>query len=43
MTISRGDLVWDDGEIFSHAGRGRFIARKRPFAPRQDLSRILAS
>jgi dihydropyrimidinase len=43
MTISRGDVVWDDGEIFSHAGRGRFIARKRPFARREELSRILAS
>jgi dihydropyrimidinase len=43
MTISRGDLVWDDGEIYSIAGRGRFIPRKRPFARQQELSRILGA
>ena len=43
MTISRGELVWNDGEILSTAGRGRFIARERPFPPRQDLSKVLSS
>ncbi len=43
MTISRGELVWNDGEILSKAGRGRFIARERPFPPRQDLSKVLSS
>jgi dihydropyrimidinase len=43
MTISRGELVWNDGEVRSRPGRGRFIARQRPFPPQQGLSRILAS
>jgi dihydropyrimidinase len=43
MTISRGELVWNDGKVLSTPGRGQFIARQRPFPPRQDLSRILAS
>lgn len=43
MTISRGELVWNDGEVLSRRGRGQFIARQRPFPPQQDLSRILAS
>ncbi len=43
MTISRGELVWNDGEVLSRRGRGQFIARQRPFRPQQDLSRILAS
>ncbi|MDR6634591.1 dihydropyrimidinase [Phyllobacterium sp. 1468] len=43
MTISRGELVWNDGKVLSTPGRGQFIARERPFSPRQDLSRTLAS
>ncbi|MDR3488209.1 MAG: dihydropyrimidinase [Bradyrhizobium sp.] len=43
MTISRGELVWDDGKVLSRPGRGRFIPRLRPFPPQQGLSRILAS
>jgi dihydropyrimidinase len=43
MTISRGDLVWDDGKILSEPGRGRFIARQRPFPPQQGLSKVLGS
>jgi dihydropyrimidinase len=31
MTISRGEVVWNDGVLQSNAGRGRFIARNRPF------------
>ena len=43
MTISRGDIVWDDGRILSEPGRGQFIARARPFPPQQSLSTVLAS
>jgi len=43
MTISRGDVVWDDGKIYAEPGRGQFIERLRPFPPQQGLSRILAS
>ncbi len=43
MTVSRGEVVWDDGRVLSRPGRGRFLARQRPFPPRQDLSRTLAS
>jgi dihydropyrimidinase len=32
ITISRGEVVWNDGILQSNAGRGRFIARDRPFA-----------
>lgn len=30
MTLSRGEVVWNDGDILSNAGRGRFIVRDRP-------------
>ena len=30
MTFSRGELVWDDGEVRGTAGRGRFLACGRP-------------
>ncbi|MBY2989452.1 dihydropyrimidinase [Rhizobium leguminosarum] len=43
MTISRGDIVWDDGRIMAEPGRGQFIARQRPFPPQQGLSKVLAS
>lgn len=43
MTISRGDIVWDDGKVTAEPGRGQFIARVRPFAPQQQLSKVLAS
>jgi dihydropyrimidinase len=43
MTISRGELVFDDGKVFSRPGRGQFIPRLRPFPPQQGLSRVLAS
>jgi dihydropyrimidinase len=35
-TLSRGDVVYDDGKILSVPGRGRFLACARPFPPRQD-------
>jgi dihydropyrimidinase len=31
MTIARGEVVWDDGQLLSRPGRGQFIARQRPF------------
>ncbi|MBA3517132.1 MAG: dihydropyrimidinase [Rhizobiales bacterium] len=43
MTISRGELVWNDGEVLSRPGRGQFIARQRPFPPQQRLSTVLES
>ncbi|MFC7398083.1 dihydropyrimidinase [Chelatococcus sp. GCM10030263] len=43
MTISRGELVWDDGKVLSCPGRGQFVPRLRPFPPQQGLSRVLAS
>jgi dihydropyrimidinase len=43
MTSARGEVVWDDGKVLSTAGRGRFIARQRPFPPQQGLSKVLAS
>lgn len=43
MTISRGELVWNDGEVLSRPGRGHFIPRLRPFPPQQGLSSVLAS
>ena len=42
MTISRGEVVWDDGQILSKPGRGQFLARQRPFPPQQSLPRVLA-
>jgi dihydropyrimidinase len=33
VTISRGEIVYADGEVHSTAGRGRFLRCKRPFAP----------
>lgn len=43
VTISRGEVVWADGQVLSTPGRGRFIARSRPFVPQQGLSSVLAS
>ncbi|MBX4898772.1 dihydropyrimidinase [Rhizobium bangladeshense] len=43
MTISRGEIVWDDGKVLAEPGRGQFIARQRPFPPNQQLSKVLAS
>jgi dihydropyrimidinase len=43
MTISRGEVVWNDGEVLSRSGRGQFVARQRPFPPQQRLSRVLES
>jgi dihydropyrimidinase len=27
MTISRGEVIWDDGKVLGRAGRGRFLKR----------------
>ena len=32
MTVSRGELLYVDGEVRSTAGRGRFVPCERPFA-----------
>jgi dihydropyrimidinase len=41
-TISRGDIVCDDGQVASSAGRGVFLRCARPFAPRREPPPILA-
>jgi dihydropyrimidinase len=33
MTISRGEIVYADGEVRSADGRGRFLSCDRPFRP----------
>jgi dihydropyrimidinase len=35
-TISRGEILYADGEVTSAAGRGRFLRCERPFAPRHE-------
>ena len=42
VTISRGDVVCADGQVFSTAGRGRFLRCARPFAPKRSLIPVLA-
>lgn len=42
-TISRGEIVWHEGEVRSKPGRGRFIAAERPFAPQTSLPSVLES
>jgi dihydropyrimidinase len=36
VTISRGDIVYADGQVFSTAGRGQFLHCERPFAPNRS-------
>jgi dihydropyrimidinase len=38
MTISRGEVIFEDGRVTSTAGRGRFLACERPFARKGDLN-----
>jgi dihydropyrimidinase len=40
MTISRGDIVYADGQPASTAGRGRFLRRARPFPCHRNLAPI---
>jgi dihydropyrimidinase len=42
MTISRGEIVYADGEVTSTAGRGRFLRCARPFAPKCEPAPVLA-
>ena len=43
MTISRGDIVWNDGDVSSDAGRGRFIHCERPFPMQPAQPAVLES
>ncbi len=36
MTISRGEVLFEDGRVTSTAGRGRFLRCERPFARKSD-------
>jgi dihydropyrimidinase len=36
MTISRGELLYADGQVTSTAGRGRFLRCDRPFRPKRE-------
>jgi dihydropyrimidinase len=38
MTISRGEVIFEDGRVTSTAGRGRFLPCERPFARKGDLN-----
>jgi dihydropyrimidinase len=38
MTISRGEILCEDGKVTSSAGRGRFLRCERPFARRGALA-----
>ncbi len=42
MTISRGEVVYADGQVSSTPGRGRFLPCARPFAPQRGLIPVLA-
>lgn len=41
VTISRGELIYADGQVTSNAGRGRFLRCDRPFAHKPDPAPIL--
>ena len=42
VTVSRGEVVYADGEVTSEAGRGRFLPCARPFARGPELPSVLA-
>lgn len=42
-TISRGEVVWEDGRITSTPGRGQFLPCARPFARQEHPGALLAS
>jgi dihydropyrimidinase len=42
MTISRGEIVYAEGEVNSRAGRGQFLRCSRPFAPKPGLAPVLS-
>jgi dihydropyrimidinase len=41
-TISRGEILYCDGQVTSSAGRGRFLRCERPFAPQRAPTPVLA-
>jgi dihydropyrimidinase len=43
VTISRGEILWIDGEVRSNAGRGRFLACERPVERRRNPPAALAT
>jgi dihydropyrimidinase len=42
MTLSRGDVVWDDGKVRARPGRGQFLPRRRFAAARGAADGIVA-
>jgi dihydropyrimidinase len=36
VTISRGEVLCENGQVTSKAGRGRFLRCERPFTPKRD-------
>ena len=42
VTISRGEVLYVDGQVTSEAGRGRFLRCERPFTPTREPAPVLA-
>jgi dihydropyrimidinase len=42
MTISRGEILYADGEVTSRAGRGKFLPCGRPFTPQSGPAPVCA-
>jgi dihydropyrimidinase len=42
ITISRGEVLYIDGQVTSNAGRGRFLRCDRPFTPKREAAPVLA-
>lgn len=40
VTISRGEIVWRDGEVLARAGRGAFLPCARPAEQRQGIAAL---
>jgi dihydropyrimidinase len=41
VTISRGEVLYADGQVTSNGGRGRFLRCERPFAPKPGPAPVL--
>jgi dihydropyrimidinase len=41
ITISRGEVLYVDGQVTSNAGRGRFLRCDRPFTPKRGPAPVL--
>jgi dihydropyrimidinase len=41
-TISRGEVIYDEGKITANPGRGRFLRCARPFTPKAEPPAVLA-